>query len=54
MPIMTTIDEAPPNRPSLERRSFFQEVTNEFMRSWKSLLSILISAIATGDDDAQT
>lgn len=24
------------------------------MRSWKSLLSILISAIATGDDDAQT
>ena len=48
------MDDAPPKRPSVERRSFFQDVTSEFMRSWKSLLSILISAIATGDDGAQT
>lgn len=49
LPIMTTMDEAPPNSPSLVRRSFFQAVTKCEMRSWKSLLSILISAILTDE-----
>lgn len=47
LPIMTTMEAAPPNRPSLDRRSFFHAVAKCEMRSWKSLLSILISAIVT-------
>lgn len=43
------MDEAPPNKLSFVRKSFFQAVAKCEMRSWKSLLSILISAIVTDE-----
>jgi hypothetical protein len=51
---MMTMDEAPPNTLSLDRKSFFQDVAKCDKRSWKSLLSIVISAIATDGMEATT
>lgn len=45
LPMRIRMEDAPLKRPSLERASFFQELTKCEMRSWKSWLSILISAM---------
>lgn len=50
-PIMMMMEEAPPKRASPDRLSAFQALTKWEMRSWKSLLSILMASdIVTARD----